>query len=168
MRPRSLIIVLFSGLLFWAASSFFVGRGCQIVVDLAEYEQQNIVEFVVPNTTITIWRCEPTRVDNPLLELLSNQYGSLIDASGRAEIAKFNTMWRDGHSMVYYPLVRDRDKWIEWTTANRDLADFVWPRFLSYLDAGDTSRAYMILWYAEHSRTVPELEAAIKTDPEMQ
>ena len=168
MRHRTLIIVCLSGLVLWLSSSFVVGRGCVIVVNLTAYEQQNAVEYVVPNTTITIWRCAPTKIDNPLLDLLSNQYAETTETSGPTEIAKFNAMWRDGHSMAYYPLVRDRDKWIDWTTDNRELADFAWPRFLRYLDVGDTSRAQMVLWYARESTTVSELETALATDPEMQ
>lgn len=168
MRHRTLIIVLLSAVLLWLASSFVVGRGCIIVIDLTNYHQQNIVEYVVPNTTITIWRCAPSQVDNPLLDLLFNQYADTADASGPTEIAKFNAMWKDGYSMAYYPLVRDRNKWIDWTTDNRELADFAWPRFLEYLDTGDTSRAHMVLWYARQSTTVADLEAAIASDPEMQ
>lgn len=168
MLRRTLILVILSGLLLWLASSFVVGRGCVIIVDLTEYEQKNAVEYVVPNTKITIWRCALTAVDNPLLDLLASQYAGTNETSGVTEIGRFNALWRDGHSMAYYPLVRDREKWIKWTTDNRELADFAWPRFLVYLDTGDTTRAQMVLSYAQESVTVAELEAALATDPEMQ
>jgi hypothetical protein len=70
--------------------------------------------------------------------------------------------------MAYYPLVRERDRWLDWTAENPTLADFAWPRFLRYLDAGDPSRAYMLLRYADQSRTVSELKLAVQSDPEMQ
>ena len=168
MKRRTVAIcVTLLGVSF-VASAFIAGRGCSITVDLRSFTQYNTVEYVLPNTEITIWRRAPTPVANPLLDMLSKRYGEFSESTGTIEIAKFNSMWRDGFTMVYHPLVRDRKQWIDWTSDNPILADYAWPRFLAYLNCGDTSRANMVLWYARQFATVPEIESAIASDPEMQ
>ena len=167
MRPRSYIIAAAACLALWIVSSFFVGRGCVVTVNLDEFTQHNAVEYVIPNTDIAIWRRDAAHVDNPLLDLLRDRYATNIDASGTIEIARFNAMWKDGHSIAYYPLVRERDRWINWTVDNPVVADYSWPRFLRYLDSNDPSRANMVLWYASQFDSIAEIEDAIARDPEM-
>ena len=168
MLTRISIVALLCGLLLWLSSAFILGRGCVIAIDLSTFKLQSSVEYVAPYPTLTIWRSVPTEYDNSLLELLSTRYANATTSSGLTEIARFNTMWRDGHSWAYTVLVRDRDDWTAWTKENRQLADHAWPRFFRFLDEGDAYRAGTVMWYARESTTVVELEIALANDPEMQ
>ena len=168
MRIRTFIVVLLCGLLLWLASAFILGRGCVIAVDLSTFKLQSSVECVLPYSMFTIYRSTPTECDNSLLELLFKRHAKTTTTSGSIEIARFNAMWRDGHSSAYTVLVRDRAAWFAWTKENRQLADYAWPRFFRFLDEGDSERAVTVLWYARESTTVEELEIALANEPELQ
>ncbi|TWU20042.1 hypothetical protein Poly21_22220 [Allorhodopirellula heiligendammensis] len=167
MRHRILLSVVMLLTTVYVASSFVVGQGCIVTIDLSRCRQTNTVEYVLPGTSLAIWRSNPHAIENPLLDLLADRYGEANAISSRVEIARFNAQWRDGHTMAYYPLVRNRDEWVGWTNDNANLADYIWPRFLRYLADGDTSRAYMLLWHAKQYETVPQIQDAIDADPDM-
>src|SRR5690606_36466833 len=58
----------------------------------------------------------------------------------------WNLQWRDGHSDLERQFGWKADEWIEWTEANREMADSLWPDVLHVLrsdpDEGE--------WLASH------------------
>lgn len=148
-----------------------MGRGVIVSIDMQAFTQTNTTDYVLLGTSLTIWRGKSTRIENKLLDILTDyqsQDVAFTSENKTITIARFNSAWRDGQSSLYYPFVRERDEWVSWTEQHPELSDYVWPRFLQLINLGDQSRAWMLLIHTKQAETTAELIRKLDSDPEMQ
>lgn len=167
-RRRRAFIVL--PLAAWIASSFWIGRGGRVQLDRNTFSLHLQREYVLPGSDLTVWRSGDEQLANQLLDRLrADGYVNITHPSDDAPvtIARFNGLWRDGHTMLYREIVRDRVQWNQWTDANPELARVVWPRVAAEVREGQIGVAANTLFHAKSSQDVAAFERSIAADPDL-
>lgn len=81
----------------------------------------------------------------------------------------WNNRWRDGESVLYRYMTYTPDFWIEWSEANPELAQVLWPKVLEIIRNGQMDgSAEWVMNLAQQSSSVDEFQFRVNHDPELQ
>jgi hypothetical protein len=76
----------------------------------------------------------------------------------------YSAQWKDGQSLLHYPLYWQHEKWIAWTEAHPEIARVVWPQLLASLRRDEPQEGgFALLLLAEHAASVDELRQLVRT-----
>ena len=140
------------------------GRGGRTFFNPDSLETCSQGEYLVPIVELPIARLPYSYYRYPLTEYLITEglWTPMRTDHPRWELVNhWNEQWRDGHADLHKEFGWNSEHWIEWTKANPEIAEIMWPEMLTILRR-DAFDAVQIMYSAEHAKTVEEYRANLE------
>jgi hypothetical protein len=159
-----------AGVFLW---STLQGKGGRMFFSPDTFQVRTQSELLLPLTEIPLYRSSfeyrDATYDLPAYLVTKGHWLPIeTDRPQWILVYHWNDQWRDGFTELHRYL-RYSDEWIQWTEANPQLANVLWPNVLSILRGGITDGyAAHLMFLARESSTVDEFRDHVNNDPELQ